>query len=286
MVRLRRHGERPSRLRPPIGANDPHGLLVLAPEFELRRAEESVDDHVVALDAVVDELTVTLGADDPERRQLALTDAARRHSEAVELYYEHVKKGLESSSRQAESLHRVLRAAANSLEQPWKRSYFKQKEARQIVGGSGDFGAMGHVAASGKFAGLLKSGGKKLDTMIAVVNQIAKLDPPIEWEELESRLRKLRRLGNTMKAWGRVLCLARPDLYCTVSSDSFRRELAKVLSVAKSSFEEPEGYIQLIKLLHSSPWFNSPRPQDPDEAAVWEGRVAFMDGIFWAPKDA
>ena len=47
-------------------------LLVLAAELEFGGGEQPIDDHVVALDAVVDELAVAFGADDPERRHLAL----------------------------------------------------------------------------------------------------------------------------------------------------------------------------------------------------------------------
>ena len=42
---------------------------------ELGRGEQPIDDHVVAPDAIVDELGVAFRADDPERRHLALADA-------------------------------------------------------------------------------------------------------------------------------------------------------------------------------------------------------------------
>jgi HKD family nuclease len=199
-------------------------------------------------------------------------------------YYGEVLSGLARHGREPKSLHRVLDATRSSLAQPWKPSYFKELEARRIVGGSGEYGAMGNVAASGGFKQLLNSDGQQLDSMVATVNQIAKLQPPINWNVLGKRLNELVKLGNTMKVWGRVLALARPDLYCTVASDPFRRQLAKLLSLPKSLFEKPEGYLDLIRLLHSTPWFNSPKPRDQNEAAVWERRVAFMDGIFWAPE--
>lgn len=87
-----------------------------------------------------------------------------------------------------------------------------------------------------------------------------------------------------MKVWGRVLSLIRADLYCSVSSEVVRREIAKTLKVPKQRFEDVDGYIRLVKFLHSSAWSYSPRPHDTDEAAVWERRVAFRDGIVWAPK--
>jgi hypothetical protein len=195
-------------------------------------------------------------------------------------------KGIKRHHRNAQSFHRVLDAAAQHLLPPWKTSYFNDPEIRRIIGGIGPYGTLGHVFASGKFGHLVKHRKESWGTLVGAVNQIAKLNTPIVWGELESRLRKLVGLGNTMRVWGRVLCLIRPDLYCSVSSASVRRELAKTLKVSTRHFEDVEGYIRLIKLLHSSPWFNSPRPLDDKQAGVWERRVAFMDGIFWAPKES
>jgi HKD family nuclease len=201
-------------------------------------------------------------------------------------YYQEVTKGMKKHHRDLKRFHHVLDAAAEHLILPWKTSYFSDPEIRRIIGGVKPYGAMGHVFASGKFGHLLKHRTKSWHTLVGVINQIAKLKSPIMWGELESCLRTLVGLGNTMKVWGRVLALVRPDLYCSVSSKSVRRELGKTLKIPMRRFEDVEGYIRLLKLLHSSPWFKSRRPLDAKEAAVWERRVAFMDGIFWAPKES
>ena len=167
----------------------------------------------------------------------------------------------------------------------WNTSYFKDPERRRIIGGVKPYGPMGHVFASGSFGHLVKNQSRRSGSLVNAVNQIAKLEPPIKWSELESRLSHLVGLGNTMKVWGRVLALVRPDLYCSVSSTPLRKELAKTLDVPMRRFEEIDGYVALIRLLHSSPWFNSPKPLLNAEAAVWERRVAFMDGIFWTRKE-
>ena len=51
-------------------------LLGIAAEPQLGRGEQPVDDHVVALDAIVHELGAAFRADDPEWRHFALADAA------------------------------------------------------------------------------------------------------------------------------------------------------------------------------------------------------------------
>lgn len=94
-------------------------------------------------------------------------------------------------------------------------------------------------------------------------------------------MNRLASLQFTMKVGSRFLCLVRPDVYCTVASGSVRANLSETLGVAQSAFIDPAGYIQLLKLVHSSPWFLSKEPKDPSEAAVWRRRVAFVDSIFY-----
>jgi len=200
-------------------------------------------------------------------------------------YYQRVIEGMKKNRRDMAEFHHVLNAAAQHLSPPWETSYFKDLDKRRIIGGVKPYGPMGNVFAAGSFGHLVKHQSRRWGTLVNAVNQIAKLESPIKWSELESCLRQLVRLGNTMKVWGRVLALIRPDLYCSVSSTPLRKELAKTLNVPMRRFEEIDGYIALIKLLHSSPWFNSPKPHHNAQAAVWERRVAFMDGIFWTRKE-
>ena len=47
------HAARRLRLRPPVGADDTNLLLGIATEPQLGCGEQPIDDHVVALDAVV-----------------------------------------------------------------------------------------------------------------------------------------------------------------------------------------------------------------------------------------
>src|SRR5205823_6285645 len=52
-----------------------------AAQPQLRSREQPVDDHVIALDAVVDQLGAPSWPDHPERRHLTLADAGREGDE-------------------------------------------------------------------------------------------------------------------------------------------------------------------------------------------------------------
>src|SRR5207244_3797976 len=67
--------KRRSRLWPPVSADDAHRLLVFAAKLEFGRGEQPIDNHVVALNAIIHELAFAFCADHPERRHLALGDA-------------------------------------------------------------------------------------------------------------------------------------------------------------------------------------------------------------------
>lgn len=197
-------------------------------------------------------------------------------------YYKMVLKGLKKLDRSREGYLYVLSAARNELPVPWTPLYFRSLEKRRLIEGIGTYGWLGHVGASGQFRRLLAAGSSKETRTIAdVLNQISAIDAPVDWDRLRRLLNKLIGLGQSMKVWGRLLCLVRPELYCTVASDSVRNNLSKTLKLPKILFQRPDGYIQLLTLIHASPWFNSPKPTGRAEAEVWGARVAFMDAIFY-----
>ena len=126
-------------------------------------------------------------------------------------YHQKVIEGMKKNRRDMAGLHNVLDAAAQHLSLPWKTSYFRDPEKRWLIGGVKRYGPMGHVFAAGSFAHLVARQKRDWGALVNAVNQIAKLEPPIQWGELESRLRQLVGLGNTMKVWGESWLLSALD---------------------------------------------------------------------------
>ena len=126
------------------------------------------------------------------------------------------------------------------------------------------------------------AGGKRdKNAIVSVINQIGVMNAPIVWPQLEKLLNKLVKIGPSMKVWGRLLCIVNPDLFCTVASISVRRNLSQAFNLPQTLFGQTEGYVKLLRLIHSSPWFNSPLPVNKEEVNIWSSRVAFMDAIFY-----
>lgn len=218
----------------------------------------------------------------PPRSEEEFSTASWLQHADWDIYYRKVLEGLKQHERNGQGYHDVLDAAVRKLPIPWTTEYFDDIEKRRIMAGIGQYGWLGHVGASGQFRSLLANGTSiQRKVIVEVINAIAQLDPPIPWSQLKSHLDSLIAIGPTMKVWSRLLCIVRPDRYCTVAAISVRQDLSKTLSVPQNRFDGSEGYIQLIRLVHSSPWFNSTKPIVKMQGGIWERRTAFLDAIFY-----
>ena len=197
-------------------------------------------------------------------------------------YYKRLRSAITENEYDIKSLLNLIKKSDELLKIPWQISYFQDIERRKIMGGRSPYGELGHIVSSGWLAGLLTNGPKKKwEIIIKAINNIAAMNIPLDYLKLELELQKLIKLGFTMKVWGRFLCLIRPDLYCTVSSNYVRKNLAESLKAPQSFFNTAEGYIKLIKMLHSSPWSNTGIPKNKHEIIYWKYRTALMDVIFY-----
>ena len=181
-----------------------------------------------------------------------------------------------------EGHHYLLNRAAQEIPIPWRRQYFNNVENRRIIAGYRPYGWFGHVGANGDFRRMLANGSdEERATIVRSINAAARLETPVRWNLLEGRLNSLVALGPSMKVWSRLLCLVRPDLYCTVASQSVRRNLSTVFHIPQRRIVQVNGYMELLAALHGCPWFDSSRPNNARQALAWERRVALLDTVFY-----
>ena len=198
------------------------------------------------------------------------------------LYYKKVINGINLRQQNEFEYSDLLDIAAEKLPIPWEPTIFDDIENRRIIGGMGKYGWLGHVAASGAFRKFMSNGSTRVKRKaVTAINNISNLPLPLDMDELKENIEELLTIGPTIKVWSRIFTIVRPDLFCTVASISVRTNLSKTLEIPKSEFETSDGYIKLLKLIHSCPWFNAPEPRDNDEKLIWKRRVAFMDAIFY-----
>jgi len=193
-----------------------------------------------------------------------------------------VLDGLREHDRDKGEMVDFFETVRRNLPLPWTVAYFDDLELRRIIGGYGQYGWFGHVGASAQFRSFLANGPTaKKRIVVDAINEIGGINPPVDWDRLGNLLDRLIGVGPSMKVWSRLLCLVRPDLYCTVAAPSVRKQLSEVLEMPQSHFESRQGYLKLVRLIHASPWFQSSRPKETEAAAVWLRRAAFLDAIIY-----
>jgi len=80
----------------------------------------------------------------------------------------------------------------------------------------------------------------------------------------------------------RLLAMKRPDYFVCLDSKNKDR-LCKAFGIPKSI--RFDNYWDLIvERIIDSVWWCSEEPTDPVEVAVWNGRVAFLDSLFYDPS--
>ena len=200
------------------------------------------------------------------------------------VYYNNVATKLEQHGDR-EGRHNVLNLAVQNVPVPWTRQYFADIENRRIIGGYPPYGWFGHAGAAGSLRHILGSGtAREQNTVVQVINTSSQFPSPLPYDALARQLTRLTRLGLTMRAWSRLLCIVRPDLYCTIASPSVRKGLSKACGISQNRLSQVDGYIELLTIIHNSPWYNSTIPRDRAEAAIWQRRVAFLDAIYYEEK--
>lgn len=205
------------------------------------------------------------------------------HSANWDEYYQRVSTILSERPDLNEGYRHVLDSAKHSLSLPWVQAYLDDVETRKLIGGRKPYAHLGNTTASGNFAGLLNSGTDiQHSTILAAINSSAalRMNRDSDWLVLRNDLKSLASLGFKMSCWGRLLCIARPDLYSTMSSKALKRNLSKVVGQYQYMFDDVDGYINFLNFIHSSNWFNSKEPIDEQEKYIWQNRVALLDVIF------
>ena len=198
-----------------------------------------------------------------------------------DVYYDKVSAGLSQYGGGKEH-HHILDLAAQNVPVPWTRQYFTDIENRRIIGGYPPYGWFGHAGVARGLRRILANGtAREQNTVVQAINTVALFPSPLPYGRLAQQLNRLIRLGMTMNTWSRLLCIVRPDFYCTTASDSVRKGLSQAFGISQNSLSQADGYIELLKFIHDSPWYNSTEPNDQEQGAIWRRRVAFLDAIFY-----
>jgi hypothetical protein len=78
----------------------------------------------------------------------------------------------------------------------------------------------------------------------------------------------------------RLLALKRPDQFVCLDSKN-QAKLCQDFGIVRSGMNYDRYWDEIIERILDAPWWNSKRPKNVKEAAVWDGRSAMLDAIFY-----
>ena len=101
-----------------------------------------------------------------------------------------------------------------------------------------------------------------------------------------------RYLGEFVKAFpdgrdgvataSRLLALKRPDQFVCFDSKN-RVEMCKSFGIVTTGMDYERYWEEIVERILDSPWWLSDRPGTKRDAAVWDGRAAMLDSLFYRP---
>lgn len=203
-------------------------------------------------------------------------------------YYEEVENSFLKRPLSNEKYQYLFNSREKLLTSPWTRDYFLDKETRKLITGKSPYGYLGNTSSYGKYIGWYKNGPENEHNIgLSVIKTIENITSPMNFDIIEQELSRLFNLGVGFRMcnWGRMITLVRPDLFTTASSPGLRKELASIINVKPDSLNSVNGYLDLIKQIHKTPWFQSEQPTNPRELYIWKHRVAFLDLIYYSKRN-
>jgi HKD family nuclease len=81
----------------------------------------------------------------------------------------------------------------------------------------------------------------------------------------------------------RLLAMKRPDIFLCLDGAN-RVKIREVFQLQKFYRDFARYWYEIILRIQETPWWKSPVPKGAEQQAVWRGRVAFLDAIFYEPN--
>jgi HKD family nuclease len=146
-----------------------------------------------------------------------------------------------------------------------------------------EWGLFGSMSGAGVFKSLVKRAPDGLSAAldcIPATGPVAREDYDAFVAEFERAFRG-RRSG--IATGTRLLAMKRPDTFVCVDVKN-RSGLCGDLGVAPTTLGLDGYWDSIVAPLQDSLWWNEPRPSSAAERRVWEGRVAFLDAVYYEPR--
>lgn len=162
--------------------------------------------------------------------------------------------------------------------------YEMTKEDRYKVAGllqsdGVDFLWFGSMRGAGRFKHLIKENNLQISQALDIIPPHGEIKRNIYLLYIEQFEQAFSNGGHGIATASRLLAMKRPDVFICLDSAN-RTRLCKAFKISQKV--DYEGYWDsVIERIRESTWWNTIRPNNDEEAAIWDARAAMLDSLFY-----
>ncbi len=75
-----------------------------------------------------------------------------------------------------------------------------------------------------------------------------------------------------------------PPFYFVCFDAANRHGLCEAFGIMLNGHDYEGYWDSIVERILISQWWSSPRPKEPQEIKVWDGRAAFLDSLYYKPR--
>ena len=159
----------------------------------------------------------------------------------------------------------------------------RQRIGGIVRGGDPNWGWFGSMFGAGVFKRIVNANSKRLSEAldgIPFTGEVRREEYLSYIEGYVSAYPGRRRHG--LATATRLLAMKRPDYFVCFDAEN-RKGLCKAFGVVLRHHDYERYWDSVIERILISEWWTSPRPKADRERAIWDGRAAFLDSLYYKP---
>jgi hypothetical protein len=193
----------------------------------------------------------------------------------------------------AEQNHRLcdrldILSAARTLFRSVRRFADMELDDRRRIGGYApmevhDWGLFGSMRPARQFKSVITSNNGYISDALDCIP----LDGMVTRDEFNDYIKVFRGAfpngGGGIAGATRLLCMKRPDMFVCLDRKN-QAALRREFGSPKGNMTCERYWDEIIDRVREADWWNSPRPSDQERQAIWRGRTALLDGLYYDPE--
>ncbi len=198
------------------------------------------------------------------------------------------------AKRVEEEDHHGLDQRLKVLDAAWERfrhygsfSQMSAEERREIAGFAPDdglpWGFFGSMRGAGYFKNAVLTNNRHLSDALDSVPKDGLVTSEHYFDYVERFRKAFPQGGDGIAVATRLLCMKRPDMFICFDRKN-RVALCKEFGIKPSAMTYHRYWDEIIKRVRDATWWNASRPEGPYKEAVWRGRTALLDALFYDPE--